>query len=216
VNSSGTKQFLTQTSGLPPTFGAIVTSDLPAISSTDLTDSNTLIRNNQVTIAGIGPSSFPAVPPGARLIAYGDSITAGKGASSRSKDYVRLIAAAKGWLLSNYALGGDGLFDQLQEHLWGSPVNASSLSLMMIGSNDEGYVFHQSAVWDSALQAAYLWLLTQSKEMGNTLKRTGTIRALRPAVSQRQPISMTRTWPLLPLQHETLFFNSQRANGVFP
>ena len=85
-----------------------------------------------------------------------------------------LISSAKGWVLKDYAVGGDGLFDQLAEHLWGSPVTATSLSLLMIGANDDGYVYKQSDVWDPALQAAYLWLLTSAKEMGKTLTTKGT------------------------------------------
>jgi hypothetical protein len=174
LNSAGDKQFLTQTGGHAPAFSGIALSDLPAISSTDLSDAATLVRDNQVTLAGTTPSTFAPVPPGAILTAYGDSITAGKGSSTKANAYAALIASAKGWILQDYAIGGDGLFDQLAERLWGSTVNASSLSLMMIGANDDGYVYHQSAVWDPALQAAYLWLLTSQKEMGNTLAHSGS------------------------------------------
>jgi lysophospholipase L1-like esterase len=174
LNSSGDKQFLTQTSGHAPAFSGIALGDLPAISSTDLSDSATLIRGNQVTLPGTTPSTFAPVPPGATLVAYGDSITAGKGSSTKASAYPAIIASTKGWILKDYAIGGDGLFDQLSEHLWGSTIDASSLSLLMIGANDDGYVYHQSAVWDPALQAAYLWLLTPQKEMGNILAQKGT------------------------------------------
>lgn len=174
VNTSPSKQFLSQTAGGPPAFSGIGMSDLPAISSNDLSDSSSLIRDNQVTLAGTAPSSFPGVAPGANLDAYGDSITAGKGASTWAHAYVSIVSNTKGWILHDHAIGGDGIFDQLAEGLWGSTVTPSNLSLMMIGANDNGYVYKQSEVWDPALQAAYLWLLTPSKQFGSGLSQTGT------------------------------------------
>ena len=173
INSSPTKRFLTQSSGSAPAFGNIEANDLPVLSSANLSDSSALVRSDQVNLPGTTPS-IGSIPEGSRLVSYGDSITAGKGASSLANEYVHLISGAKNWALTNHAVGGDGLFDQIKDTIWRSTTGPSSLSLLMIGANDNGYVYHQSAVWTPALQAAYLWLLTQQKSMGASLKKTGS------------------------------------------
>jgi hypothetical protein len=101
------------------------------------------------------------------LVTYGDSITFGD--SQLPATYVQLIGQGRDVAISDQGVGGAALFDQIQRKVWGSNVTATTRSSMLIGVNDGGRIFNSPQVWTSALEAAYLWLLTPNKSLGNSL-----------------------------------------------
>ena len=58
-------------------------------------------------IFGCGPNyQYPALPPGAKVLAFGDSLTAGVGAKEGS-DYPSILASKTGWKVFNYGVSGE-------------------------------------------------------------------------------------------------------------
>ena len=135
-----------------------------------------LSPSGSVLSNGTVPFIEPNIGPGATLNAYGDSITAGTGASTPASRYVNLVAAQEGWNLINNAAGGDGLFDQCKTQIWGSATGTTTISSFLIGQNDGGNPSSSSyaSTYAGALGACYLWLLTPNKVFGNQLATTGT------------------------------------------
>jgi lysophospholipase L1-like esterase len=105
------------------------------------------------------------------MTAFGDSITAGKGASTQAKAYINLVADAEGWNLLNEARGGDALPDQLAE-IYQTPVTGASWFLLDIGQNEAPWVDDATpagaADWIASLEAAYVYLLTPNKVLANS------------------------------------------------
>ena len=76
----------------------------------------------------------PALPRGSRVLALGDSLTAGFGASA-GKDYPRRLAGITGWQVINGGVSGDTSAQALAR-LPGLLQPKPGLALVCIGGND--------------------------------------------------------------------------------
>lgn len=77
---------------------------------------------------------FLAAP--AHLICFGDSITAGAGASTPSKAFAALVARAMGLTLDNRAIGGTTLAEQLARAILPTRIIPPNVALLLTGYND--------------------------------------------------------------------------------
>ena len=94
------------------------------------------------TVAGkldstVASSTYVRPNLGATLAAYGDSITAGEGASNPTTlGYAPLLAAVKGLTLTNFGTNGDQAWDQVDDVVT-TVVASDRTSTLMIGTNDQ-------------------------------------------------------------------------------
>jgi acyl-CoA thioesterase-1 len=81
-------------------------------------------------------AAFAVLPaPRPRLVAFGDSITAGVGASSPDRAYAALVASALHRRLVNYAVGGSRIAEQV-EHIKAAALLPGDTVLWLTGYND--------------------------------------------------------------------------------
>lgn len=73
--------------------------------------------------------------PALRLVCFGDSITAGQGASRPARAYVAVVGAALGRRVDNRAIGASRLAEQL-DALHATPVLPGDIVLLVTGYND--------------------------------------------------------------------------------
>lgn len=74
--------------------------------------------------------------PKPRLICFGDSVTAGAGASTPDHAYVARIAAQLGYTLDNRAIGGTVLAEQLTRAILPARIRPPDVALLLTGYND--------------------------------------------------------------------------------
>jgi Cu/Ag efflux protein CusF len=107
--------------------------------------------------------------------AFGDSITAGSGASTSANRYVNLVAAEKGWTLTNYGVGGARLNDHyIMDAILNISTSYTGNYSLMCGTNnyhrdtdDKAY----QASFREGLMACVAWLA-----IPNAYKQTGLNR----------------------------------------
>jgi lysophospholipase L1-like esterase len=81
-------------------------------------------------------AAFAALPaPRPRLVAFGDSITVGVGASAPDRAYAALVAAAYGRCLVNRAASGSRIVEQLAA-IKATPLLPTDLVVFLAGYND--------------------------------------------------------------------------------
>lgn len=99
--------------------------------------------------------------------AFGDSITAGTGASSASYAYADVVAATENWALTNYGHGGDRSADQCVR-MYGVTPAAGDLSSLLVGQNEDTFVAddHGGPQYSATLLACGTWVMLTS-EGGN-------------------------------------------------
>ena len=119
-------------------------------------------------IVSDAPSSLIAISPApitaSSLDSFGDSITAGTGASATANRYVNLVAANTGWTLTNHGVGGTRAPDGADLVYAANPSNSTQYvlafgynDLINYGTNSAG----QSTFTD-ALTAEAAWLAVPS------------------------------------------------------
>jgi lysophospholipase L1-like esterase len=105
---------------------------------------------------GAAGAGFPVTyrNPGTKATAFGDSITFGVGASAEQKRYPNIIAQAVGWTLTNKAISGSAIADQVPA-IYSESVEPDGNSVILTGYNDmrhfgtdnEGIVFYRNALY---------------------------------------------------------------------
>lgn len=118
---------------------------------------------------------------GSTYKAFGDSITAGSGASTSANRYVNLVAAAKGWTLTNVGVGGARLNDHyIMDTVLGTSVGYSDNYSIMCGTNnyhrDTDSIPYQDS-FREGLMACVAWLAipdTYKQTALNSTSSTGT------------------------------------------
>lgn len=110
------------------------------------------------------------------LLAFGDSITVGTGASTTANSYASLVASAKGWTLSNLAGSGTQASDYGSpngqiDHVLQQTVADTTKSMILTGFNDMRAWGTASAgflTYQDTLRAMLIWLSTR-----NSMLKTG-------------------------------------------
>src|ERR1044072_3303789 len=96
------------------------------------------------------------------LYTFGDSITAGTGASDTAHRYVNLLAAAKGWPLTNVGNSGKRMNDPAMiDAMYAETVGDSKVYTLLSGVNDARTGGTDLTLLDSfrgCLQAGIAWL----------------------------------------------------------
>lgn len=90
-----------------------------------------------VLLGGCGGEAprLPAIPPGASVLAIGDSVTFGTGATT-GQDYPTQLSAITGWAIHNHGIPGDtaaGVSERIAAAL---AATGPALVLLEIGGND--------------------------------------------------------------------------------
>src|ERR1043166_3611932 len=71
------------------------------------------------------------------LVAFGDSITAGTGASDQAHRYIEIVAATKSWTLTNNGVSGARLNDPgVIDAIYGTTVTDTDNYSLLIGTNN--------------------------------------------------------------------------------
>lgn len=93
-------------------------------------------RRAKLSMGGLSAGAF--YPFGVTVLnCYGDSFTAGNGASVASSNFVALIAANKPWTVNNLGVGGSQLQESGQmDSIYGSSISQSTASTLLTGVND--------------------------------------------------------------------------------
>jgi hypothetical protein len=157
-------------------FGDGTTPTAATLSNSLVTIQHTYTAGGLVTITASygGDSNFAAATtsqqavvltqaPAARTLnTFGDSITAGTGASGGSYAYVSVLSNTEGWGLKDYAVGGDTVIDQCNA-IYGTTTAAGQYSTLLIGQNEVSLVGYPSnggaPEYEAALTACSAWLL---------------------------------------------------------
>ncbi|MEA2571744.1 MAG: hypothetical protein QOI24_3745 [Acidobacteriota bacterium] len=102
------------------------------------------------------------------LLAFGDSITLGTGASPSSNGYASVVATAKGWTLDNHANSGTQASDYSSgqiDAVLQQTVSDTTKTIMLSGYNDMrawGSSTTGLATYADTLRAMLIWLATRS------------------------------------------------------
>lgn len=89
----------------------------------------------QTDVDDLPSSNAAAFNSATAFDAFGDSITDGTGASAPANEYVALLAAARGWTVTNHAVSGDMVADQA-DPVFTLDVGNGQQSTLMLGTND--------------------------------------------------------------------------------
>lgn len=114
------------------------------------------------------------------LFAFGDSITAGTGASDAAHRYINLLATYKGWTLTNNAVSGSQISDPTQiDMLYDTTITADMNIVTLAGANDmrtsQSNAALQQTYRNSLLAAlAYCALPDTYKTWAPSMSSTGT------------------------------------------
>lgn len=113
------------------------------------------------------------------LVAFGDSITAGTGASDQAHRYIEKVAAAKSWTLTNNGVAGARLNDPgVTDAIYATTVTNSDNYTLLIGTNnmhsDNTNISYQDS-YRANLLAVLAWLSLPNKQKAiNRDSETGT------------------------------------------
>lgn len=102
---------------------------------------------------GTNPAAFNSATT---ATAFGDSITVGDGSTSGPNSYIELIAAARGWTITNEAVSSTQAADCATD-LFQHVVADDSQTLLMIGTND-ARVYNSDTVLQGVYKRAHLAL----------------------------------------------------------
>lgn len=140
---------------------------------------NTSARTTTQAIADLGGRNSAAYNDAAAFDAYGDSITVGFYASNQSTTaYIALLAASRGWTVTNHAVGNSMVMDQTGP-IFQKAIAAGSQCTLMLGTNDmrtyQGNVGKRAAfkMGHMAL-AAWLAIPDANKTYGRNGTKVGT------------------------------------------
>jgi hypothetical protein len=171
VSFDGTANISLASTGLSDSASLVRTSStyanpswLTSLAGTKIT---TPVANASAMVTGFVPLPTLRIAAGATATVYGDSIT-------QSTGWFETFTGEQGWTANNQAAGGAALYDQCQNKIWGSTVNSTTVSFALLGLNDGGNTTTHSTMYRAAMGACYLWLVTPSKQFGNTLTTSGT------------------------------------------
>lgn len=127
------------------------------------------------------PVSTQTINQNNAYVAFGDSITAGEGATTQANRYVDIIASSKGWSLTNTGVSGHRLNDPgITDQVYALSVDYTSNSSIMCGTNNYHRDDTSSAYQDSFrenLGAVLSWLSipdTYKQKAINRTSETGT------------------------------------------
>ncbi len=109
---------------------------------------------------------------------FGDSITAGTGASIPANDYISLLSEFTGWSFKNNAVGYSMVPDQAP-YVFATNIYSNSISTLMLGTNDQyhyGIDSTRLAVYKTGHEAllAYLAIPASQKILGGSPSVTYT------------------------------------------
>lgn len=126
------------------------------------------------------PLTRETINQNATLKSFGDSITAGVGASGPNAYYPKLIGDAKGWTVTNVGVSGARVYDPaIIDNAYAEVVDASKNYSLMIGVNNAGANATGISYLDTyrgCLMAVCAWLTipNQYKVRAAATSRTGT------------------------------------------
>lgn len=156
----------------------------PAALST-LLGLGSLATQSAVTFPQLPVINF-LTPSGTTLNAFGDSITAGTGATGTCNsgatacNYVALTAYAKNWSVNNQAVGGASMSDQMVPIL-ATSIATASVSSMLIGVHDQPYTSTiGGAAWNQfyrSVLASSAWLAIPATTAGGNNQKVAAQNA---------------------------------------
>lgn len=115
------------------------------------------LRSSALKIQNIGD-----LIPGSLVTCFGDSITAGVGASAPAFDYVSLLGNATAWNVTNGGVSGSGIADAGQiDTIYATVIAVNKNYTLLTGVNDMrniGTNAAQQTIYRNALQAALTWM----------------------------------------------------------
>ncbi len=89
-----------------------------------------------ICLAGCGDDpTYQALPPGTRVLAFGDSVTFGKGASA-GEDYPNRLQMATGWQVINAGISGDTAREAKARITATLKQHSPELVIIELGGND--------------------------------------------------------------------------------
>ncbi|MFZ2199112.1 MAG: SGNH/GDSL hydrolase family protein [Thermodesulfovibrionales bacterium] len=116
---------------------------------------------------------------GRAVNAFGDSITAGFGASDNAHSYANIVASSKNWTFTNQAISGSETAG-IAYKIFGTPVTSGNISFYLPGYNDmrhHGATEQAMDEYEKKVMNFASWLTTTNKFLGQdttNISYTGT------------------------------------------